>query len=130
MRRLARMGAQALVFITNDSWFSHSDEALQHAWQSVARSIETGLPVVRVGNSGVTGTITPWGRATWLIDASGKPLVDERGTMFDRLPYYPESKVWTLYTLVGDAPLLAAFLTLLLAIFWIEEVANRLDGQN
>ena len=116
MRRLAKMGAQALVFITNDSWFSHSDEALQHAWQSVARSIETGLPVVRVGNSGVTGTITPWGRATWLIDANGKPLVDESGTMFDRLPYYPESKVWTLYTCIGDAPLLTAFLTLLLAI--------------
>ena len=116
IRRLAAMGAQALVFITNDSWFSHSDEAVQHAWQSVARSIETGLPVVRVGNSGVTGTITPWSRATWLIDVGGKPLVDERGTMFDRLPYHPHAKVWTLYVLFGDAPLFIAFMILLLAI--------------
>lgn len=119
IRRLARMGAQALVFITNDSWFSHSDEALQHAWQAVARSIETGLPVVRVGNSGVTGTITPWGQATWLINADGKPLVDEKGTMFDRLPYHPHPKVWTLYALVGDVPLFAAFMLLLGAIFCV-----------
>jgi apolipoprotein N-acyltransferase len=117
IRRLAKMGAQVLVFITNDSWFSHSDEALQHAWQSVARSVETGLPVVRVGISGVTGTITPWGSATWLINAAGKPLVDEKGTMFDRLPYYPHSKTWTPYVILGDLPLLAAFLVLILAIF-------------
>ena len=117
IRRLAKMGAQALVFITNDSWFSRSEEPLQHAWQSVVRSIETGLPIVRVGNSGVTGTITPWGKATWLIGADGKPLVDKGGTMFDRLPYYPHSRVWTIYTAVGDIPLFVAFLVLLLAIF-------------
>ena len=116
MRQLAKMGAQALVFITNDSWFSHSDEALQHAWQAVARSAETGLPVIRVGNSGVTGTIVPWGRATWLIGEDGKPLVDEKGTMLDRVPYFPHSRVWTPYVDYGDAPLFVAFIILLMAI--------------
>ena len=115
IRRLARMGAQVLVFITNDSWFSHSDEALQHAWQSVARSIETGLPVVRVGNSGVTGTITSGGKAAWLINQTGRPLVDEKGSMFDRVEFRSQPAA-TIYMAVGDAPLFVAFIALLLAI--------------
>ena len=85
MRELAKMGARVLFFITNDSWFSHSVEAEQHAWQAVARAIEMGLPVVRVGNSGVTGTITPDGKTSWLVGPNGKPLVDKEGTMLDRI---------------------------------------------
>ena len=85
MRRYAAMGARFLCFITNDSWFSRSVEAEQHAWQAVARAIETGLPVVRVGNSGVTGTITPDGKAMWLVGPNGKPLMDKEGAMFDKI---------------------------------------------
>ena len=114
IRRLAAMGAHALVFITNDSWFSHSDEAVQHAWQSVARAVETGLPVVRVGNSGVTGTITPRGRASWLVDARGMPLVDRCGTMFDRVAL--PARGATPYVRLGDAPLFTAFLALVAAL--------------
>ncbi|MBQ6136629.1 MAG: apolipoprotein N-acyltransferase, partial [Kiritimatiellae bacterium] len=73
MRALAAKGARLLAFITNDSWFSDSEEAVQHSWQAVARAVETGLPVVRVGNSGVTGTIAPDGRASWLSGPGGRP---------------------------------------------------------
>lgn len=109
MRRAAAAGAKALVFITNDSWFSQSDEALAHAWQATARAIETGLPVVRVGNSGVSGTITPQGRATWLLDAEGRPLVDRRGTLFDRIPIAADAPCPTFYVRWGDIPLAVAF---------------------
>ena len=111
MRRLAAMGAKALVFITNDSWFSESDEAVQHSWQSVTRAIETGLPVVRVGNNGVSGTITPDGRASWLADAGGRPVVDARGTMFERLAAV--QKPGTVYVRLGDVPLAVAFALLI-----------------
>ncbi|MBR1920420.1 MAG: apolipoprotein N-acyltransferase [Kiritimatiellae bacterium] len=124
MRALARMDAQCLVFITNDSWFSNSAEAEQHAWQSVARAVETGLFVVRVGNSGVTGTISPRGRANWLAASDGRPLVDARGTMCasvllkNDVPRSPEQKLppfLTPYTLVGDWPLGITF-SLLIAL--------------
>jgi apolipoprotein N-acyltransferase len=123
VRRLAAMGARALVFITNDSWFSHSDEAVQHAWQAVARALETGLPVIRVGNSGVTGTVKPvagLGATTWLIGENGKPLVDARGTMFDRISIRVPGESTggpslTPYVVFGDAPLFVAFLVILLA---------------
>ena len=119
MRKYARDGAQFLCFITNDSWFSHSGEAEAHSWQAVARAIETGLPVVRTGNSGVTGTITPDGRANWLSGPSGRPLVDHRGVMFDRISIGSGSPEPTPYVLLGDLPLGVAFAcTLIFMIYY------------
>lgn len=112
MRKLAAMGAEMFVFITNDSWFSDSVEAEQHAWQARARAVETGLAAVRVGNSGVTGTIAPSGAATWLVGSDSRLLVDKRGTMFDRVV---PRKSATPYVRFGDKPLAAAFALLLLA---------------
>lgn len=81
--RAREMGADMIVLITNDSWFSNSAEAEAHASQAVLRAIETGLPVVRVGNSGVTGVVRPDGTANWLSDSSGRLIVDERGVMVE-----------------------------------------------
>ena len=116
MRRLAQMGAQVLVFVTNDSWFANSCEAMQHAWQAVARAVETGLPVVRVGNSGVTGIVEPSGAAKWLTDPSGRPLVDAEGEMCENIGVKRDSSSNTVYVTVGDAPLACAFLLLILAL--------------
>ncbi len=112
VREFAAMGAKMLVFITNDSWFSQSSEAVAHSWQATARALETGLAVVRVGNSGVTETITPEGRITALFDDRGRPLVDRAGTMFDRIKI-PADGSLTFYTIVGDWPLGVAFSLLL-----------------
>ena len=124
MRALSHLGARVLVFITNDSWFSDSVEAEQHAWQSVARAIETGLAVVRVGNSGVTGTITNDGRANWLADATGRPLVDVRGTMCDRVevlcPPCPTMRPMTIYCLFGDIPLAVSFALLIVSMVLVK----------
>ena len=78
-----RMGADMIVLVTNDSWFSESAEAEAHAAQAVLRAVETGLPIVRVGNSGVTGVIRPDGSAHWLADERGRPVVDSPGVMVE-----------------------------------------------
>ena len=117
MRRLAAMGAQVFAFITNDSWFSGSCEAEQHYWQSVARAVETGLPVLRAGNSGVTGVISPGGSATLLVDSSGRPLVDERGAMFERVAPAAAS---TFYVRAGDMPLAVIFSLLIMVMILIQ----------
>lgn len=124
MRELARIGANVLFFITNDSWFSQSVEAEQHAWQSVARAIETGLPVVRVGNSGVTGTITPDGRTSWLAGPNGRPLVDREGTMMDKV-VIRSAPAPTLYTLSGDWPLGIAFALIILSMILVKYKAHH-----
>ena len=114
-RKAARLGAQAIVLITNDSWFSHSQETVQHAWQAVLRAVETGLPVIRTGNSGVTGVISSTGRARWLDAGDGKPLVDAAGTMVETVAV-PETPALTPYSRVGDLPLALLFALALLAI--------------
>ena len=120
MREYASMGAKALVFITNDSWFSHSIEAEAHSWQAVARAAETGLPVIRVGNSGVTGTISRKLEANWLVDACGRPIVDKGASMFDRLELKAVKAGPTWYVCLGDLPLLIAFLLLITSLIMIK----------
>lgn len=123
LRKLAKMGAQILVFITNDSWFSHSEETIQHAWHSIARAIETGLPVVRVGNSGVSGTISAAGIPNWLGDDNGKPRIDSQGVMVDCI--MPSAKgATTPYVRFGDKPIAFAF-ALLLAALLAREILYR-----
>ena len=117
-RSAARLGAQAIVLITNDSWFSRSAEAVQHAAQAVLRAIETGLPVIRVGNSGVTGVISGDGRARWLTDGDSKPLVDAPGTMLETVQV-PSVPILTPYARVGDWPLLVLFALALAFVFAI-----------
>lgn len=81
--RAAAMGADMIAVITNDSWFSNSAEAAAHASQAVMRALETGLPVVRAGNSGVTGVILGDGSARWLRGKDGRQLVDAPGVMVE-----------------------------------------------
>ncbi len=114
-RRAAADGAHAIVLITNDSWFSHSVEAEQHARQAVMRAIETGLPVLRVGNSGVTGIILPSGRARWLTDGNGRPLVDQPGCQVESVAI-DRNAPKTPYVRLGDAPLLVLFAAVLAAL--------------
>jgi len=103
-RRGAALGAQAIVLVTNDSWFSRSREAEQHAAQAVLRALETGLPVLRTGNSGVTGLILPDGTTRWLEEKPGRPLVDAPGTLVESV-LVAETPARTVYTRLGDVPL-------------------------
>ena len=126
LRALANKGAGLLFFITNDSWFSHSVEAEAHAWQATARAIETGLYVVRVGNNGVTGTIAPDGKASWLLGPDGSPLVDRQGSMLDRVPIRAacvgnlRRGYTTPYAFLGDWPLGVTFALLMLAMILVK----------
>ena len=118
-RRGAELGAQAIVLITNDSWFSHSWEAEQHAWQAVLRAVETGLPVIRVGNSGVTGVIEGSGRARWLMDGTGRPLVDAPGCQLETVQVRSAPRL-TPYVRFGDWPLLVLFAASLAGLFLVK----------
>ena len=115
-RQAAKNGAQAIVLIINDSWFSNSNEAAQHAAQAVLRAIETGVPVVRTGNSGVSGVINPDGTAHWFLGDDGKPIVDEAGAQIDMV--HPATDATpTMYVQLGDWPLAIASLLVLALLF-------------
>jgi apolipoprotein N-acyltransferase len=55
-------GAKLLVNITNDGWFGRSNGPYQHANISRFRAVETGMPVARCANNGVSVFFDAWGR--------------------------------------------------------------------
>ena len=57
----ARLGADALLNITNDSWFGPNGEPYLHFALTRFRTIETRLPMLRSTNTGVTALINPLG---------------------------------------------------------------------
>ena len=61
-RRSAALGAQLLVTLTNDGWFEHSVATRQHLANSQLRTVENGLPLLRVADTGITCVVDRLGR--------------------------------------------------------------------
>jgi apolipoprotein N-acyltransferase len=55
-------GAAILVNVTNDAWYGESIAAYQHNQISAMRALETGRPMLRATNTGITSTIGHDGR--------------------------------------------------------------------
>ena len=78
-REFARRGARMLVVLSNDAWYPRSSEPEQHLANAVIRSVETGLPMVRVGNNGGSGVVTPEGVFTQGLVTPGGETRPELG---------------------------------------------------
>ncbi len=57
----ARDGADLLIEMTNDGYLGRTPVLRQHLANAVFRAVETGRPVIRVTNVGITGYIDPNG---------------------------------------------------------------------
>ncbi len=71
-REARAAGAKLLVNITNDGWFGRSNGPYQHANISRFRAAETGMPVARCANNGVSVFFDSYGRdlgRTTLMDS-------------------------------------------------------------
>lgn len=82
-----------LVTVTNDAWYGDTSGPRQHLDMARLRAIETGLPMARSANTGVSA------------------LIDGKGRMLARIPLYRAGKIDaplppalppTLYVRVGD----------------------------
>lgn len=108
-RNAIRAGADVLALMTNDTWFNHSCEPIQHQHQAIFRSVENGRPMIRASNSGVTCTVDPVGR-TKSLEADGKQI-DFHGFLSSRIVTVP-GEYQTFFTRFGNIPL-AILLTIL-----------------
>ena len=63
--------AQFILNITNDAWFDGSIGPAQHAHHARVRAVETGLPLLRAANTGVTFAVDPLGRVTARLRRAG-----------------------------------------------------------
>ena len=104
----ARQGAAFLAVLTSDSWAHSASCEYQHLAQSVFRSAETGLPVVRAASTGITALILPDGR----IARELPPFA--RASLVVDLPLRGSGP--TPYGRIGDRATLLAGLAALLAL--------------
>ena len=85
-REHALAGADVLIVVTNDAWYGREAGAYQHAAHSVLLAAATGLPVVRCGNAGWSGTIDSLGRAFPVLDQGSIYFRGARATTPVSLP--------------------------------------------
>jgi apolipoprotein N-acyltransferase len=86
-----------LLNVTNDAWFGRTPGPYQHLAQARLRAIESGLPLIRAANTGISAVIDPKGRVV------AKLAIFERGLIDARLPQRLGN---TLYGSIGDGPAL------------------------
>jgi apolipoprotein N-acyltransferase len=96
VRRFAVDGGQALLGITNDAWYGRTGAPYQFLAITAMRSAETGLPLARAANTGISG----------FIDGSGAvreatPIFEPAFRVGD-LPLHPAPREATFYVRHGD----------------------------
>ena len=84
-----------LVNLTNDGWFGISTGPYQHLEQARLRAIESGLPLVRAANTGISAVIDPLGRTIESLPLGAEGVLDAP---------LPQPVPPPLYARVGDVP--------------------------
>lgn len=124
----ARLGADFILNVTNDSWFGNTSEPWVHFWITAFRSIELRLPMVRATNTGFTAVIGVTGK---ILDRSSlfTPVLFEHALKLpsDAQKTQPELQP-TFYFRHGEifAYALTALAVLLLAWVFYPTVLARL----
>ena len=116
--RVSGARADVLLQITNDAWFGANSGPQQHLKKAQMRSIEQGLALIRVANTGISGVIDPYGRLIGSID------LDEAGYLDAQIP--PPIKP-PLYALVGESASLVLLFFLLGISLWKRTETLRVD---
>jgi apolipoprotein N-acyltransferase len=115
--RAGAAGADWIVLITNDAWFGRWAGPAQHLAQAQMRAIETGLPVARAANTGISAMISPYGNVSEAIPLGEAGYID--------VPLH-KSIHGTLYLQFGAfLPGIAFFLILLLAFCQFHSARTR-----
>ncbi len=99
MREARQKGAEMLINLTNDVWYPRSRLPAVHFFHGRLRAIESGVPVLRACNTGVTCGVDALGRITDHLPYENAQQIAPPAVLSTSLPLYHFS---TLYARWGD----------------------------
>lgn len=99
--------ADWILQITNDGWFGNISGPYQHLAQARLRAVETGLPLLRSANTGITAVIDAHGRILQSLPLNTAGMIDVA---------VPGALAQTPYARSGDRPVLFVLLALCLGL--------------
>ena len=115
----AARSANLLINLSNTAWFGRSLAQWQHLQIAQMRALESGRPVLRATNTGMTAVITPDGRV-----AASLPAFTQ-GTLQTSVTGYQGS---TPYLRWGNLPaVVTAFVLAILIPWWNKRTPNILE---
>lgn len=99
-RECRLLGAEMIVNVTSDAWFPNSILPQQHFDHARLRSVESGVPLVRACNTGVTCGVDSLGQVVAVLGETQH----EREWTADSIRFeVPTYTYHTIYSKVGDA---------------------------
>ncbi len=69
-------GVKIVVNITNDAWYGHSPGPYQHFRLAQLRSAESGIPLIRSANNGISGEVDGYGRVVGALALDVVGVID------------------------------------------------------
>jgi apolipoprotein N-acyltransferase len=95
--------ANAILNITNDAWFGSTPGPYQHFQQARIRAVETGLPLIRDANSGISALVNSRGEVIAGLGLNESGFIDatldgEQGDSTARYPH--QAYFWLTETLL------------------------------
>lgn len=108
-----------LLNVTNDAWFGRTPGPYQHFAQARMRSIETGVPLIRAANTGISAIVNGYGQVV------RKLPIFERGIIDGNLPQRMDR---TIYGRTGDRIfLIISFIIVLFAVIFRRKYVSRVN---
>ena len=92
-------GADWIVNVTNDAWFGTSTGPSQHLHLARMRAVETGLPIIRVANTGISAVIDAKGHILRQIPLETEGIVQEKLPARLKKPFYAQWGGWIFLTI-------------------------------
>ncbi len=95
------VGAEVLVNLTNDCWYPQSRLPQQHFDHARLRTVESGIPLLRSCNTGITGALDSLGRTVAILGDDHPDPESLASALYVEVPRYHYQ---TLYAKTGDLP--------------------------
>ena len=111
-RLFVKNGAEFIVYIVNDGWYTTAPEPQQHAKRCVYRAIENRRSVVRCANTGISMIVDPYGNITHETELNSSDIINAGIVVSDSKTFY--TKYGNLFSILN---LITLILIALFGIF-------------